>query len=106
LGHGILAIQGKAVWITWIEQMLSVDASTAALLLLLIGIADVGIAIFVLVQPLRNTALGGNLGILDCYFKAHNGRSNLGFYRTFCQYRRAIGALICARYSKKFKTMV
>jgi hypothetical protein len=53
LGHGIFAIQGKAAWINWIEQLLNVDASIAAQLLLLIGIIDIGVAIFVLVQPIR-----------------------------------------------------
>ncbi|MAG28660.1 hypothetical protein CL632_00740 [bacterium] len=53
LGHGIFAIQGKAAWINWIEQLLNVDASVATQLLLLIGIIDIGIAIFALVQPIR-----------------------------------------------------
>ncbi len=48
LGHGVFAIQGKAQWTGWIQELLRVDASTAATLLLLIGIADVAVAVGVL----------------------------------------------------------
>lgn len=48
LGHGIFAIQGKAQWIGWIEELLRVDAGTAATLLMLIGIMDIAVAAGVL----------------------------------------------------------
>lgn len=53
LGHGLLAIGGKADWIGWISQMIGVSAQTATTLLLLIGIADVVMALIVLVRPVR-----------------------------------------------------
>lgn len=53
LGHGLLAIGGKADWIGWISQMIGVNAQTATTLLLLIGIADVVMALIVLVRPVR-----------------------------------------------------
>jgi hypothetical protein len=48
LGHGILAIGGKASWIGWIEQLLGVDTATATTLLLWIGAMDVAVAVMVL----------------------------------------------------------
>jgi hypothetical protein len=32
LGHGVFAIQGKAQWIGWIEELLRVDGATAAMI--------------------------------------------------------------------------
>ncbi len=48
LGHGVFALQGKAQWIGWIEELLRVDASTAATLLMLIGLMDIAVAASVL----------------------------------------------------------
>ncbi len=52
-GHGLLAVGGKADWIAWISQMLSVNTETATTLLLLIGIMDVIMALVVLFKPVR-----------------------------------------------------
>lgn len=53
IGHGLLAIGGKADWIGWISQMIGVNTGTATTLLLLVGIADVIMALIVLVRPVR-----------------------------------------------------
>ncbi|MEK7161456.1 MAG: hypothetical protein AAB729_02065 [Patescibacteria group bacterium] len=56
-GHGLLAIGGKKDWLGWISQMIQVDSSTAATLLLLIGVADLIVALIVLVKPFRPVLL-------------------------------------------------
>ncbi|MBI4437767.1 hypothetical protein HY631_02345 [Candidatus Uhrbacteria bacterium] len=48
LGHGVFALQGKAAWIGWIEQILRVDTPTAITLLTLVGVVDILIAVLVL----------------------------------------------------------
>jgi hypothetical protein len=53
VGHGLLAIEGKADWIKWIGQMIHVDVATATTLLLCIGVFDVIVALIVLVKPVR-----------------------------------------------------
>lgn len=53
LGHGVFALQGKKAWIGWIEQLLPVDAGTAAQLLTLIGVADLLVAAIVLIRPVK-----------------------------------------------------
>lgn len=53
IGHGLLAINGKADWIGWIIKMVGVSTPTATTLLLLIGIADVIMALISLVKPVR-----------------------------------------------------
>lgn len=53
VGHGLLAIGGKQDWISWIVQLIHVDAPTATTLLLLIGISDVIVALIILIKPVR-----------------------------------------------------
>lgn len=52
VGHGVLALQGKAQWLGWIEQMTGADPATASVLLLLIGILDVFVGLSMLVKPI------------------------------------------------------
>ena len=47
-GHGILAMQGKAQWVGWIQEMLYVDLLTATRFLFFIGLLDVCVATGVL----------------------------------------------------------
>ncbi len=53
VGHGLLAIGGKADWVGWISQLTKVDAATATTLLMLVGISDVIVALIILVKPVR-----------------------------------------------------
>src|SRR3989338_3224226 len=53
LGHGVLALQGKADWLGWFAKFGISDPNTAAMLLTLVGIMDVIVAIIVLVKPIK-----------------------------------------------------
>ena len=53
LGHGVFALQGKADWIKWTQQLSGVDASTATTFIFIVGIVDILLAIMVLVRPVR-----------------------------------------------------
>lgn len=57
IGHGLLAIEGKKDWIGWISQMVRTSDSTAATLLLLIGISDLIVAAIILIKPIRPVLL-------------------------------------------------
>lgn len=57
LGHGVFALQGKAQWIGWVQQMIGVDAAFATQLLLVIGVCDLLVAFFILVKPIRAIVL-------------------------------------------------
>ena len=57
IGHGLLAIGGKADWVGWISQMIHVGAPMAATMLLMIGILDVLVAVSILVRPVRPVLL-------------------------------------------------
>ncbi|MFA5934094.1 MAG: hypothetical protein WC795_02640 [Candidatus Paceibacterota bacterium] len=53
IGHGFLAIGGKADWVGWISKMINVDATIATTLLMVIGIADVIMALIILFKPIK-----------------------------------------------------
>ncbi|MEK7463545.1 MAG: hypothetical protein AAB610_00265 [Patescibacteria group bacterium] len=53
LGHGIFALQGKADWIKWAEQLSGLDTSTATTFIFIVGIVDILLAITVLTRPVR-----------------------------------------------------
>jgi len=53
LGHGVFALQGKAAWIAWFEKLAGISAGPAEQWLLAIGVADLLVALVVLVKPLR-----------------------------------------------------
>ena len=57
LGHGVLALQGKADWIGWFAKFGISDAGTAATLLTLVGILDITVALVVLFKPVKPVLL-------------------------------------------------
>lgn len=52
-GHSMFALQGKAQWIGWIQQLTGAGSGTAAILLTIIGALDLLVALTVLVRPIR-----------------------------------------------------
>jgi hypothetical protein len=57
LGHGVLALQGKADWIGWFGKFGINDPGTAATLLTLVGVLDILVAIVFLVKPAKPVIL-------------------------------------------------
>lgn len=57
IGHGIFALQGKKAWIGWINQLTGAEIGTAAAILTLVGLADLLVALIVLVHPIRAAVL-------------------------------------------------
>ncbi len=57
LGHGLLAIGGKADWIKWMVQLIHVTPEMATTLLMLIGISDCIVAMIVLWKPIKPVLL-------------------------------------------------
>lgn len=53
IGHGLLAIEGKADWVKWIGLMLHTNTTTSTTLLMLVGLFDVIVALVILVKPVR-----------------------------------------------------
>ncbi len=57
LGHGVFALQGKATWIEWTQQLSGLGAPAAATFIFWVGVVDVLLALFVLVKPVRPALL-------------------------------------------------
>ena len=53
LGHGVFALQGKKDWVGWFANFGVSDPNTATALLFWIGVADILLAVLVLVRPVR-----------------------------------------------------
>jgi len=53
IGHGVFAIQGKKAWIDWFSTFGISDSGTATQLLFLVGVADIALAILILIKPIR-----------------------------------------------------
>lgn len=58
IGHGLLAISGKADWVGWIQKFGVVDPVLAKQLLLGLGIIDVCAALVMLIKPFPAILLG------------------------------------------------
>lgn len=56
-GHGVFALQGKADWIKWTQQLSGMDASMATKFILIVGIVDIILAIWVLLKPKKSVLL-------------------------------------------------
>jgi len=57
LGHGVFAVQGKADWIKWTQELSGMSASSAATFILIVGIVDIALALLVLYKPIRPVLL-------------------------------------------------
>jgi len=57
LGHGVFALQGKKDWIGWFANFGVQDAGMAAKLLFIVGLADLAVALIVLLKPIKSVLL-------------------------------------------------
>lgn len=57
IGHGFLAIEGRADWMKWISQMIGTSPETSATLLWWIGMMDIVVALIVLLKPINSVLL-------------------------------------------------
>ena len=53
LGHGVFALQGRKAWIDWFSIFGISDANLAAQFLFFVGLADVLLAVLILIRPVR-----------------------------------------------------
>lgn len=53
LGHGTLALGGKADWVLWVEKLSGFSQPAALNFILVVGAVDVILALIVLFRPIR-----------------------------------------------------
>lgn len=102
LGHGLLAIGGKADWIGWIRQMTGVSVGNATTLLLLIGLMDVLVAIIVLAKPVRPILLWAAFwGFWTALVRPLVGQSILDFIERFANWAAPLALYYFYKNEKK-----
>jgi len=52
LGHGVFALQQKADWVKWMGQLLGTSPELSGQLIFAVGIADIIVALIVLIRPI------------------------------------------------------
>ena len=58
IGHGLLAVGGKADWVSWIQKFGVADPILAKQLLLCVGIIDIIAAVIMFIKPFPAILLG------------------------------------------------
>lgn len=53
IGHGALAIGGKADWVGWVQKLSGLNQTTSLNIIIAIGIVDVLLALIVLLRPVK-----------------------------------------------------
>ncbi|MBI4119278.1 MAG: hypothetical protein HY456_00335 [Parcubacteria group bacterium] len=104
IGHGLLAIGGKADWVKWITQIIQVDTPTAITLLLLIGISDLIVAAIVLVRPIRLVLLWAAFwGFWTALLRPLVGVGWLDFVERSANWGAPLALLLLIGWPKTFK---
>lgn len=104
VGHGLLAIGGKADWIKWISQMTGVSNSTATTLLLLIGLFDLVVALIVLIKPIRIVLLWAAFwGFWTALVRPLVGVGILDFIERFSNWAAPLALLFLLGWPTTFK---
>ncbi len=104
LGHGLLAIGGKAQWVGWIEKLLSVNTATATSLLTYVGWMDLLVAIIVLLRPINIVLLWAVLwGFWTALLRPIVGESWLDFIERFANWGAPLALLLMTGWPKRSK---
>ena len=107
LGHGALALQGKKQWVGWVSQLTTADTSLATQLLLLIGISDLIVALFVLIRPIKIVLLWATFwGFWTAILRPIVGESIWDFVERFANIGAPLALLFVVGLPKKAKELI
>lgn len=105
-GHGVFALQGKKQWLGWISQMTGVSDVLAVQLLSLIGIADIVVAIIILVRPIRIVLLWAAIwGFWTALLRPIVGEPIWDFVERWANWGAPLALLLLFRFPKTFKEL-
>ena len=104
IGHGVLAMEGKAQWLKWISDLTGADAALAANLLFIIGLTDVIVAIIILLRPVRIVLLWAAFwGFFTALLRPIVGDSIWDFIERFANWGAPLALLIIVGWPRSFK---
>lgn len=104
IGHGLLALGGKADWLKWISQLTGVEATVAATLLTAIGLFDLFIALVILVRPIRAALLWATFwGFWTALVRPLVGVGWLDFIERFANWGAPLALLLILGWPKSLR---
>ncbi|MBF8280337.1 MAG: DoxX family rane protein [Candidatus Magasanikbacteria bacterium] len=107
VGHGVFAIQGKAQWIKWIQEILQTDAVLAGKILLAIGIMDLIVALIILVKPVRGVlAWAAVWGFWTAILRPLVGESFWDFVERWANWGAPLALLLLRGWPKSWREWV
>ena len=105
-GHGVLALQGKLVWVGWISQLTSASTELATQLLFLVGLADLAVALIVLIKPIRLVLLWAALwGFWTALLRPIVGESIWDFVERAANWGAPLALLLLRGWPKNFRDL-
>ena len=104
VGHGVLALEGKKMWIDWISQLTGTPTDLATQLLFLIGLTDLLVALIVLVKPIRIVLLWAAFwGFWTSLMRPIVGESILDFIERSANWGAPLALLLVLGWPKSLK---
>lgn len=104
LGHGLLALGGKADWIKWMSQLIGTSPELSTSLLWWIGAFDVLIAIIVLLRPIPAALLWAAFwGFWTALVRPIVGVGWLDFIERFANWAAPLALLLMYGWPKSAK---
>lgn len=104
LGHGMLAVGGKAQWVRWMGEMIGTSPDVSLRLIQVIGVSDILIALLVLVYPFRLALLWAALwGFWTALLRPLVGESFWDFIERFANWGAPLALLFLRGWPKNFK---
>ncbi|MEK7502116.1 MAG: hypothetical protein AAB609_01160 [Patescibacteria group bacterium] len=106
IGHGMLALQGKKQWVGWISQLTTADTGLATQILLLIGISDLIVALFVLLRPIKIVLLWATFwGFWTAILRPIVGESIWDFVERFANIGAPLALLLVKGFPKNLRDL-
>ena len=104
IGHGVFALQGKKDWIGWFSNFGITDAGLAAKILFFIGLADIVLAILVLIKPVRLALLWMTLwGFWTALLRPIVGMPVWDFVERWANWGAPLALFLLVGWPKRFK---
>jgi hypothetical protein len=104
VGHGAFALQGQPEWNGWIRLLTGAGQGTAATFLTLIGLADMLVALIILVRPLRAIVLWAAIwGFWTALVRPIVGKEWWDFFERWANWGAPLALLLLLGWPKNWK---
>ncbi|MBI2476738.1 hypothetical protein HYV72_01050 [Candidatus Uhrbacteria bacterium] len=107
LGHGVLALGGKAAWVEWMTRLLGVTPETGLQIVHGIGTLDVMVAAIILFVPIRLALLWATFwGFTTALARPIMGESFWDFIERFANWAAPLALLLLRGWPKRAKEWI